>query len=134
MRAAATGYGWSKAPYSHCHYYLALRGIRYHGTSSVRRSRSVRRIVSYAICIPVYSRYRHTSDKLLVGEERSSWYLRNIGIHSHNYSNDQGFIVKPVASVAYKVILEPGVGHFVSSNPPECMLVKIRGDFFLRTN
>ena len=35
----------------------------------------------------------------------------------------------PVAPVAYQVILEPGIGQFVSSNPPECMLEKNRGTF-----
>ena len=40
-----------------------------------------------------------------------------------------------VAPVAYQVILEPGIGQFfVSSNPPECILVQIRADFFLCTN
>ena len=28
-----------------------------------------------------------------------------------------------VAPVAYQVILEPGIGHFRESNPPECILV-----------
>ena len=31
----------------------------------------------------------------------------------------------PVAPVAYKVILEPGIGQFVSSSPAECILVYI---------
>ena len=29
----------------------------------------------------------------------------------------------PVAPVAYQVILEPGIGQFVSSSPAECILV-----------
>ena len=41
----------------------------------------------------------------------------------------------PVAPVAYQVVLEPGIVYrsvsFVSSRPPECILVWIRGDLFL---
>ena len=32
--------------------------------------------------------------------------------------------------VAYQVILKPGIGHFREFESPECILVKIRGDFF----
>ena len=35
----------------------------------------------------------------------------------------------PVASVAYQVILEPGIGHFVSSNPPSAYSYKFVGTF-----
>ena len=58
---------------------------------------------------------------------------RSYGSHRKTWAS-RPYIQWPVAPVAYQVILEPGIGQFRESNPPECILVYIRGDLILCTN
>ena len=55
-------------------------------------------------------------------------------LHPHFSGTDYVELFIVVRPPRWRISLVPGVGQFREFESPECMLVKIRGDFFLCTN